>query len=110
MEHIFPAEIDDIVSIIKTTNPEKILLFGSYASGEGDNASDIDLLVVASSDEPPLERRLKLRRMLKKYDRRFGLDLLVYTPDEFNMLKNEPSSFIYSSIRNGIMLYDTETC
>lgn len=108
METKIPSEIDDIVSIIKTTNPQKIVLFGSHASGKGDKDSDIDLLVVSSSDDPPLERRLKLRRLLKKYDRLLGIDLLVYTPDEFNMLKVEPSSFVFSLLKNGIMLYDTE--
>ena len=104
------SEIDEIVSIIKTTKPQKVFLFGSYAIGRADRDSDIDLIIVASSDDPPLERRLKYKRMLKTYDRLFGLDVLVYTPDEFNMLKNEPSSFIYSSLKNGITLYDSEPC
>ena len=109
MDSKIPSEITDIVSIIKTTNPQKIFLFGSYATGEGDKDSDIDLIIVSSSDDPPLERRLKLRRLLKKYDRFFGIDLLVYTPDEFNMLKAEPSSFVFSSLKNGVTLYDAES-
>jgi predicted nucleotidyltransferase len=32
--------------------------------------SDIDLIIVAPSDERPLERRMELRRMLVEYDRR----------------------------------------
>jgi len=108
MEKTIHHELDDIVSIIRTTNPEKIILFGSRATGRGDKDSDIDLLIVASSDAPPLERRLKLRRLLKKFDRRFGLDLLVYTPDEFNMLKGEPSSFISSTLKTGVVLYDSQ--
>ena len=109
MKSKIPSEIDDIVSIIKTTNPQKIFLFGSHATGEGDKDSDIDLIIVSSSDDSPLERRLKLRRLLKKYDRLLGIDLLVYTPDEFNMLKVEPSSFVFSSLKNGVTLYDTES-
>ena len=108
MKQAIPREIDDIVSIIKTTKPEKIFLFGSHASGRGDKDSDIDLIVVASSDAPPVERRMKLRRLLKKYDRLLGIDILVYTPSEFNMLKGEPSSFIFSTLKNGIMLYESE--
>lgn len=109
MGNTVPPEIDDIVSIIKTTKPQKIFLIGSHAAGVGDKDSDIDLLIVAPSDDSPLERRLKLRRILKKYDRLFGIDLLVYTPDEFDLLKDEPSSFIFSSLKNGIKLYDTES-
>jgi hypothetical protein len=59
------------------------------------------LLIIALSFERPLERRLKLRRMLSEYDRKYGLDFLVYTPDEFAMLENETSSFVYSAIKQG---------
>jgi len=101
-------DLDEIVSIIRKTNPLKIYLFGSYAATTFDDKSDIDLLVVAPSNDRPLERRLKLRKMLLAYDRRIGLDLLVYTPAEFKMLEKEPSSFISSAIRHGIKIYDSE--
>jgi predicted nucleotidyltransferase len=97
---------DNIISIIKKINPEKIYLFGSYAAESFDEQSDIDLLIIAPSHERPLERRMKLRRMLSEYDRKFGLDLLVYTPDEFEMLTKETSSFIYSAIKKGTIIYD----
>ena len=104
----YEKELEDIISIITKINPEKIYLFGSYASESRDEQSDIDLIVVAPSTEPPLERRMELRRMLAEYDRRIGLDLLVYTPDEFNMLAQEPSSFISSALKQGIKIYDRE--
>jgi predicted nucleotidyltransferase len=102
-------DLEHIISIIKKINPEKIYLFGSYATQSSDEQSDIDLLIIAPSYERPLERRLKLRRMLSEYDRKFGLDLLVYTPDEFEMLAKETSSFIYSAIKQGIKIYDHKT-
>lgn len=39
-------------------NPEKILLYGSYARGEATEESDVDLVVIADDFEkiPPLER------------------------------------------------------
>jgi hypothetical protein len=46
--------------------------------------------------------------MLVDYDRRIGLDLLVYTPDEFDMLSKEPSSFISSAVKQGVKIYDRE--
>ncbi len=102
-------DLDNIISIIRKINPEKIYLFGSYATESSDEQSDIDLLIIAPSYERPLERRLKLRRMLSEYDRKIGLDLLVYTPDEFEMLSKETSSFIYSVIKQGIKIYDHKT-
>ncbi len=100
--------LDKIISIIRKINPEKIYLFGSYPTESFDEQSDIDLIIIAPSKERPLERRLKLRRMLSEYDRSIGLDLLVYTPDEFEMLAKEPSSFIFSAIRHGTKIYDRE--
>jgi len=76
-------DLDEIISIIRKINPIKIYLFGSYATATFDDKSDI-------------------------YDRRIGLDLLVYTPAEFKMLEKEPSSFISSAIRQGIKIYDSE--
>ena len=101
-------DLSEIITIIKKIKPEKIYLFGSRASGSSDEKSDIDLIIVAPSNERPLERRMALRRMLSEYDRRIGLDLLVYTPDEFNMLAKEPSSFISFAIKSGIKIYDRQ--
>jgi predicted nucleotidyltransferase len=102
-------DLRNIVSIIKKISPEKIYLFGSYATDSSDEQSDIDLLIIAPSHDRPLERRLKLRKMLAEYDRKFGLDLLIYTPDEFEMLAKETSSFICSAIKQGIKIYDHKT-
>jgi predicted nucleotidyltransferase len=104
----YEEDLGEIISIITKINPEKIYLFGSRASRFSDGQSDIDLIIVAPSNESPLERRMELRRMLVEYDRRIGLDLLVYTPDEFSMLANEPSSFISSAIKQGVKVYDRE--
>ena len=104
----YEKDLGEIISIITKINPEKVYLFGSYASESWDEQSDIDLIIVAPSNARPLERRMELRRMLIEYDRRIGLDLLVYTPEEFNMLANEPSSFISSAIKQGVKIYDCE--
>ena len=45
-----------ILGIIKTSNPEKIILFGSRARGEEQYDSDIDILVIANSSEPRYRR------------------------------------------------------
>jgi predicted nucleotidyltransferase len=100
-------QLDEIVAVIKDNiDPVSIYLFGSLASGNFQEDSDIDLLIVAPSKDRPLERRIKLRKLLIEYDRYLGLDLLVYTPEEYNMLINEPSSFIHSITKNGLKLYD----
>jgi predicted nucleotidyltransferase len=93
---------------MKKIKPEKFFLFGSRAFESSDRQSNIDLIIVAPSNERPLERRMALRGMLVEYDCRIGLDMLVYTPDEFNMPAKEPSSFISFAVKSGVQIYDRQ--
>ena len=100
-------QINEIIAIIRDAiNPVSIYLFGSSISENYNQDSDIDLLIVAPSKDRPVERRTKLRKLLIEYDRKIGLDLLVYTPEEYNMLINEPSSFIHTITKSGSIIYD----
>lgn len=109
MDKIRQKQINEIIAIIKgAIDPLRIYLFGSSINADYYQDSDIDLLIVAPSKDRPFERRTKLRKLLIDYDRSIGLDLLVYTPEEYNMLMNEPSSFIHSITQNGLKLYDQE--
>ena len=49
--------IPQIVEKLKTLNPQKIILFGSYATGTADEQSDIDLLVVTNDNFVPKNHR-----------------------------------------------------
>lgn len=77
-------DIDNIVASLKTINPERIILFGSYAYGQPNPESDIDLLVIVKSDKNFHERIQAIRPLLPK-DR--PIDLLVLTPEEFQATK-----------------------
>ena len=46
--------------IVAAERPEKIILFGSYASGTATEDSDVDLLVISRSDLPRREREVRL--------------------------------------------------
>ena len=51
--------------IIENFNPEKIILFGSYAYGQPTADSDMDLMVIMDTDEKPHKRAVTLRKALK---------------------------------------------
>ena len=90
--------------IVKEYQPEKIILFGSWAWGEPGPDSDADLLIVARSSKPRLERELKLNAIL--YPREIPLDILVYTPDELEQSINKNRNlFLEDVVRNGKVLY-----
>jgi len=80
MKHI-PAELlEDIVRrLVDGLHPEKIILFGSHAYGEPDEASDIDLLIVVSESDEPRHHRAR-----KAYGCLWGFtaptELVVLTP------------------------------
>jgi len=90
--------------IVNNFNPKQILLIGSYASGTQNNDSDLDLLIVKDSDLPRQSRAFNIRKSL--IGNRIPMDILVYTPDEFESEKNEKYSFINSALKNSRLLYD----
>lgn len=65
-----------IVERLRSLNPDKIILFGSYAYGTPSENSDIDLFLVKDGDEPNIEAKalVKLRDLMKKYS--IGFDVL----------------------------------
>lgn len=87
---------------------QRLIVFGSRASAAVDEESDLDLLIIAPSSNRPLERRSMVRRLLADFDRRLGLDILFYTPEEAEMLADEPASFLHSIMKSGLMVYDQE--
>lgn len=96
--------LDAVVErIVSGYAPERIIVFGSHASGEAREGSDVDLLIVKETDQRPLERRLAVERLLA--DREVPLDLFVYTPVEVRRLHAAGSPLIEEIVENGRVLY-----
>lgn len=97
-------ELDRIVDIIvKEYHPDKIIVFGSLAEDKVHEWSDIDMLVIKDSSERPIDRCLELFRLIKP---KVGVDLFVYTPEEYNMLIKEKYSFLLNIVERGKILYE----
>lgn len=69
---------------------EEAYLFGSCAHGRATAWSDIDLVVIARTDLPFLERP---RQFDDLFELGIALDLLVYPPEEFQRLRENPAGF-----------------
>jgi predicted nucleotidyltransferase len=67
--------------IVQQFNPERIIAFGSYARGEHDSDSDLDLLVIMRTDKPFAERTIEVDSIFGLRD--WAMDIVVYTPQEF---------------------------
>lgn len=97
-------KINEIIQkITNNYSPEKIILFGSYANGKPDKDSDLDILVVKDTDLPRHQRSHEVRKLL--FHSMIPMDILVYTKKEFEEEQKNKYSFIYSVIKNGIVLY-----
>ncbi len=98
-------KIADISNIItKNYAPDKIILFGSYATGNYNENSDIDLLIIKDTDTPRYKRGQTVRKFL--YGAMVPLDIVVYTNSEVENSKNTKYSFIYEVFKTGKIIYD----
>ncbi|MBI5213097.1 MAG: nucleotidyltransferase domain-containing protein [Nitrospirae bacterium] len=94
-------EIKD--KIVKTVSPEKIILFGSYATGEAKEESDIDLVVIWDSPANHHQRNMQIRRLFPR--RNFSLDVFVFTPQEEAKYKDIKGTIVYTATTKGKILY-----
>jgi uncharacterized protein len=85
-------------------HPHKIILFGSYASGTPTADSDVDLLVIVGTLAQPVDRYLRVSRLLRP--RPFPLDLLVKTPEEIARALEREDPFIREITAQGRVLYE----
>lgn len=98
-------KISEIVNkIAKGYNPDKIILFGSYANGNPNEDSDLDLFVIKDSDLPRPQRTVQVRKML--YGAKIPIDLIVYTPKEIEESKKNKYSFVFEVLNTGKTIYE----
>ncbi|RLD60307.1 MAG: nucleotidyltransferase domain-containing protein [Bacteroidetes bacterium] len=97
----------EIIECLKPLNPDKIILFGSYAYGTPTEYSDIDLFIVKDIKkenirEYKLNAKRKIRNLIVKY--KTGFDIIVASE---NFLKTRTDYFYQVDIlQNGKILYE----
>lgn len=98
--------IEDILQkIVAGYSPQKVILFGSYAYGQPDEDSDIDLLIVKDTGKRPLERWMEVKRLLRDRNRTVSVSPLVYTPRELEERLAIKDFFIQEVLEKGKVLY-----
>lgn len=98
------ATLEEIVRIIRDDyGPvEQIILFGSAARGDMDEYSDVDLIVVKKTDKPFVQRLVEVP-MLPVH-----ADIFVYTPEEFERMKENENPFIISALEGAKIIYSRD--
>ncbi len=93
--------------IVEHSQPEQIILFGSYARGDTDPDSDLDLLVVVSGVEHLRSESVRLRRILRGL--LVPIDVVVATPEQMKRLRNVPGMIYHTAVREGKVIYARES-
>lgn len=95
--------------IVEVARPRAVLLFGLYADGRADAHSDIDLLVIADTEDPGL-----LAQDLYGVDADLArgrwyevpsLDILVLTPDQWSCDSGLPGQLAHHVKKHGVVVY-----
>lgn len=103
-KELLARELERYLHLLTThSDPERIIVFGSMASGEVTAWSDIDLVIIQQTSLPFLKRLRQVRKLLKP---RVGTDILVYTPSEFEQLRQVRPFFQDEILAKGVVLYE----
>jgi len=94
--------------IVNTAAPEQVILFGSHATGSARTDSDLDFLIVESEPfGPARSRRGEMARLwaaLASFP--VSKDILVYSREEVERLRDSRNHVVARAWREGQTLYE----
>ncbi len=93
-----------IERIAQLFNPDRIILFGSYARGDAQPGSDLDLLIVLPSIENKRRSAVQIGEALS--DLPISKDIVVTTTEEISTRGNVIGSVLRPALREGIPVYE----
>lgn len=101
---VLEAELRRYISLLQDKyHPERILVFGSLAGENTGEWSDLDLVIIKETDQRFLDRTKEVLQLLRP---KIGVDILVYTPDEFARLSQERAFVRDEIIGKGNVVYE----
>ncbi|HUV63256.1 MAG TPA: nucleotidyltransferase domain-containing protein [Sedimentisphaerales bacterium] len=89
--------------IVNQFHPEKIILFGSHARGDGTADSDVDLLVVMKVNGSKRQQATAIDLSLQGIP--LPADIIVATPPEVEAYRDTIGSIIREAAHEGKILY-----
>ncbi|MGQ9627878.1 MAG: nucleotidyltransferase domain-containing protein [Anaerolineae bacterium] len=105
-----PKEVRELIQnivekLLINYAPQKVILFGSYASGNPRPDSDIDLLIIKETSERLIDLWVTVRRILSDPQRTVPLETLVLTPQEVAGRLAIGDQFLAEIMEKGEVLY-----
>jgi predicted nucleotidyltransferase len=104
--------LDDLVFSLRSLDPSRIILFGSYAKGDQNENSDIDLMVILDNNHisrtyaERLNKRISIRKLVLEINRKIPLDILVYSKAELRKIKEHGNYLIDEIEKTGKIIYE----
>ena len=94
---------NEIVERLKPLDPDKIILFGSYAYGTPNEESDIDLFLMTDESKENIEAKalFSLRELTRKY--RVGFDIVSDTTK--SVLERKEPFYSIEIMEKGKVIY-----
>jgi predicted nucleotidyltransferase len=92
-----------IIASLAEYDPQRVILFGSWARGDEDEYSDLDLVIIKETQERFLDRLERVYELVKPT---FAMDVLVYTPQEFAKMQERDNPFIEMVLKEGVVIYE----
>lgn len=93
-----------IETIVRVSEPDKTILFGSYAKGKQKTGSDYDLLILKKGLRKP--RNLAQKIYLNFKDIGAPVDIIVASLSKFEKLKSDPYFIYGEASRHGKIVYE----
>ncbi|GAA3998276.1 nucleotidyltransferase domain-containing protein [Hymenobacter fastidiosus] len=90
--------------IVAGYQPDRIILFGSYAYGTPTEDSDLDLLVIKPDKSSRAERAVAVRRLVRSPEMP-AMDILVRTPEEVAAAAEVRFTVEAQALQKGRLLY-----
>ena len=90
--------------VLTVARPDKIILFGSAATGQMNKDSDIDLLIVEPVVENTRHRSVEINRALGDVSN--PVDVIVMRTDRFEQTKRFIGGIAYPANKYGRVIYE----
>lgn len=90
--------------IVARIQPQKVIIFGSYAKGTATIKSDLDIFIIKEMELPMARRADDLVPMLSQS--LIPIDVHIYTPEEVEEYGKEPFSFVNSILKSGRTVFE----
>ena len=98
--------IHQAASLLMSDDVCKIILFGSYARGDANDESDVDLMVVEKHVQSKVKEIVRLRKLLRPL--RLPIDMMVVSEQDVNDWGALPGTALYWAIKEGEVLYEAK--